>query len=296
MSLIVCLHIFIIMGMCVSCKHITCLYNSSIHPEENNNINSINHTVNPKLPIDNNNNSSNNNNINDNNNNNLMQIKSSSLLTREPSSSMQQNNNNNSNQHVSCVSPSTSNNTKSFVSNYEILMLNEINSVRLNPKNYSLKLKNLIPMITNNNANQDKTFLIYDEDIKIELKKGVSAFQTCIDYLNSSNLITLEPIEFISTLKIPFPNEDTSLCLDKAYISKHIEQIRNKVKHKYEIYDFQYDISPNPVLSTIIQVVDDTNSNLQRRNNILSDVIKYVGISYGEIKKGIYCFYLLFAY
>ena len=285
MSLIVCLHIFI-MGMCVSCKHITCLYNSSIHPEENNN---INHNVNPKLPIDNIN-SNNNNNINENNH---MQMKNSSLLTREPSPTVQPNNN--SNQHVSCVSPSTSNNTKSFVSNYEILMLNEINSVRLNPKNYSLKLKNLIPMITNN-ANQHKTFLIYDEDIKIELKKGVSAFQACIDYLNSSNLITLEPIEFISTLKIPFPNEDTSLCLDKAYISKHIEQIRSKVKNKYEIYDFQYDISPNPVLSTIIQVVDDTNSNLQRRNNILSDVIKYVGISYGEIKKGIYCFYLLFAY
>ena len=181
------------------------------------------------------------------------------------------------------------------LNNFELLMLNEINSVRINPKNYSLKIKNLIPMIDSNIHNK-KTFLVYDNDIKIELKKGVETFISCIDFLTNKITCTLEPIEFKEELKIPFPKDNINLCLDKNYISKSIDTIRENVKNKFEIYDFQYDISPNPVISTIIQVVDDTNSNYQRRNNIMSDVIKYVGISFGEVKKGIYCFYLLFGY
>ena len=54
-------------------------------------------------------------------------------------------------------------------------------------------------------------------------------------------------------------------------------------------------MTPNPVLSTIVQVVDDSDSQYQRRGNIMSENVKYVGISYGEIKKGVFCFYLLFA-
>lgn len=188
----------------------------------------------------------------------------------------------------------TNSNISNPFSKFEVLMLNEINSVRLTPKNYSVKLKNLIPMIKGSTAN-NKIFLIYDDDVKIELKKGVTAFKSCIEYLNNRNNIALEPIEFVEDLVIPFPHHNSKLCLDKNYISKCIDDIREKIKNKYEIFDFQYDISPNPVLSTIIQVVDDTNANFQRRNNILSESVKYVGISYGEVKKGIYCFYLLFA-
>ena len=269
------------MGMCVPCKNITCLNHTSM-PED---------MKKPKNPIDNNISKNTSNLSKINNDTSLIQVKSSSL-TREPSFTLNQNNslkdnNNNNNQPQS-------NNPKLPFTNFEVLMLNEINSVRINPKNYSLKLKNLMPMI-NSNQTKNKIFLVYDDDIKIELKKGTTAFKACIDYLNGKTISQLEPIELIEELKIPFPSDNTALCLDKGYISKHIDIIRDKVKNKYEIYDFQYDISPNPVLSTVIQVVDDTNANFQRRNNIMSDAIKYVGISYGEIKKGIYCFYLLFA-
>ena len=177
-------------------------------------------------------------------------------------------------------------------SKFDILMINEINSVRLTPKNYSLKIKNLIPLIKANK--NSKIYLIYDDDVKIELKKGVTAFKNCIEFLNNRNNIALEPIEIVDELAIPFPS-DIKLSLDKDYISRCIDDIRKSTKNRYDIFDFQYDISPNPVLSTIVQVVDDTNANFQRRNNILSENVRYVGISYGEIKKGIFCFYLLFA-
>ena len=95
--------------------------------------------------------------------------------------------------------------------------------------------------------------------------------------------------------KIIVQSNAYKLSLDKDYISRCIDDIRKSTKNRYDIFDFQYDISPNPVLSTIVQVVDDTNANFQRRNNILSENVRYVGISFGEIKKGIFCFYLLFA-
>ena len=173
----------------------------------------------------------------------------------------------------------------------EQIMLSEINLARQFPQNYSIKLQTLFPLIK---SDSKKHFLIYNDDIKIELKRGASAFSQCIDLLNKRTN-SLEPVELVEELAIPFP-KDSKLILDKEYISKCIETIKSSTNNRYDIFDFQYDISPNPVLSTMIQVVDDTNSNFQRRNNILNENVKYVGISYGEFKKGIFCFYLLFAY
>ena len=95
----------------------------------------------------------------------------------------------------------------------------------------------------------------------------------------------MKPIELVDDLAIRFPHSNPKQCLNKDYIGECIENIRAKVENKYEIYDFQYDISPNPVLSTIIQVVDDSDSHYQRRGNIMSENVKYVGISYGEISE-----------
>ena len=134
-----------------------------------------------------------------------------------------------------------------------------------------------------------KKYLFFD--VKIELKKGGAAFKSCIEYLK--NAPSVNPIRLVDDLAIPFPINNSKQCLNKEYIGECIERIKSKVQ--YEIYDFQYDISPNPVLSTIVQVVDDSDSQYQRRENIMSENVKYVGISYGEIKKGVFCFYLLFA-
>ena len=176
--------------------------------------------------------------------------------------------------------------------NLDRLMLDEINLARRDPKEYSKKLKNLLYLIKANPSN-NKIHLLYDDDLKIKLKKGATTFKSCIEYLKAAP--TVKPIELVDDLAIPFPHSNPKQCLNKDYIGECIENIRAKVENKYEIYDFQYDISPNPVLSTIIQVVDDSDSHYQRRGNIMSENVKYVGISYGEIKKGVFCFYLLFA-
>jgi hypothetical protein len=264
------------MGLCVTCNNIPCkpctaTPDEDVKADSTKNDHRQSNIISVNLP----------NSLINNNTNNVDSLTSYDSVNKK-----------NSDKHKINVIHDNNNNSISF-SNFELLMLNEINSVRINPKNYSLKLKNLIPMIDSNIHNK-KPFLVYDDDIKIELNKGIEAFNACIDFLCNKNASSLEPMELKEELKIPFPKDNISLCLDKNYINQSIDTIRNNVKNKFEIYDFQYDISPNPVLSTVVQVVDDTNADFQRRNNIMSDVIKYVGISCGEVKKDIYCFYLLF--
>ena len=53
-------------------------------------------------------------------------------------------------------------------------------------------------------------------------------------------------------------------------------------------------MNSNIELSTLLQVVDDTNFMNQRRNNIFSKSSKYIGINVGKMNNGLYCFYLLF--
>ena len=53
-------------------------------------------------------------------------------------------------------------------------------------------------------------------------------------------------------------------------------------------------MNSNIELTTLLQIVDDTNSMNQRRNNIFSKSSKYIGINVGKMSNGLYCFYLLF--
>jgi hypothetical protein len=51
----------------------------------------------------------------------------------------------------------------------------------------------------------------------------------------------------------------------------------------------------NTELSVVLQIVDDTNSMFQRRNNLLNKNYKYIGINVGKLNDGIFLYYFLFA-
>lgn len=175
--------------------------------------------------------------------------------------------------------------------NYVEMMVNEINLARTQPKTFLNKISKVINMIHTINENN---VLIYDDEIQIEIGRGKKAFLSCIQYLNTKAKVNL-PLTHIKELVLPFPHEKEDLILNKDYLTNELEKLNNQVEGKYSIIDFQYDISPNPIISTLIQIVDDTSSSLKRRKNILNKHAKYIGISYGLMKKNIYCFYLVFA-
>ena len=79
-------------------------------------------------------------------------------------------------------------------------------------------------------------------------------------------------------------------------IAKILNKKYEQIKNEYNILGFHYDIcSNNTEISSILQLVDDDiENNLTRRKNILNRNVKYVGISYVNIKENIICYYLLF--
>lgn len=175
--------------------------------------------------------------------------------------------------------------------NNEVQMLNEINLARSNPKAFAIKISKVLNKIQ---CVEDKQMLIYDDELQIEVAKGGEAFESCIYYLNNKYKET-PPLILINELKIPFP-KDKNQMLNRDYLGSQLEKKIKEVEGKYTIIDFQYDITPNPSISILIQVVDDSESLLQRRKNILNKNAKYVGITCECLKKDIMCFYLVFAH
>ena len=201
------------------------------------------------------------------------------------------------------ISRKSTANTKSVSSSHQVFqnqlslsLLKEINLIRTSPQYYSDKLEQCLEFIKMNTLNS-KYYFYYDKESnkKVKLKVTKNDFKECITFLKNFDNDLLQPLEYSSELTIPFPNEDPSLANDRNYLHEQIERLKKRIKNKFVFLDFQYDISPNPVVSAIVQAVDSQKVNYQRRNNFLNEYAKYVGVSVGKVNDELFCFYLVFA-
>ena len=192
-----------------------------------------------------------------------------------------------------------SNKTDKMKSNSEISqcetlrkqLLCEINKARTNPKKiieHLLKYKNNIHQVKNS------FYLKADDKNNIRLYKGYKSFEDCESFLN--NQMSLEPLKINNELNLPFPHMQKSFCDKEHYLTKELTKKAIEVeKSQLSIINFHYDISiGNPELSVLLQIVDDTNSRMQRRKNIFNEKCKYIGITVGQLKEGLFCFYFVF--
>jgi hypothetical protein len=169
-----------------------------------------------------------------------------------------------------------------------------INKIRMNP----ISIIEKIEMFKSKIIEKDNKILFdCGNNVYSLLNKGKKAFDDCIKYLSAQ--ISLEPIEFNNDLKI---NIDTENEVEKEYyyslefIEKILKKKFESIKNEYNILGFHYDLcSNNTEISSILQIVDDDiECNFTRRKNILNRDVKYVGISFVNIKDNIICYYLLF--
>ena len=178
-------------------------------------------------------------------------------------------------------------------------MFMEINSIRKNPLIIIEKIDKYSPFIKS--LSKD-CFIQVDKNNKIKLNKGKELFESF-----KNIIIKKKPMpELIlrDELTFPFPtNSDYEFidCQNLDFIQEHyltitLKQIKNKLYEKnIELINFHYDImNSNIELSVLLQIVDDTNSMFQRRNNLLNRLTKYIGINIGKMSNGLYCYYLLF--
>lgn len=174
-----------------------------------------------------------------------------------------------------------------------VTMLNEINEARSNPIGYIDKVIKVKKRIK---TREDHQFYldIGDSTIQIKLIQGIKAFDNCIEYLNKVH--PQAPLKMKEDLKVPFPLQTPNICTDKDYLKNILIFKTTELQSSMKIIDFHYDIcGPNPELSVILQIVDDTNANCQRRENIFNYKAKYVGITHGIINSELSCFYLMFS-
>jgi hypothetical protein len=169
-----------------------------------------------------------------------------------------------------------------------------INKIRMNP----ISIIEKIEMFKEKIIEKDNKILFdCGNNVYSLLNKGKKAFDDCIKFLSVQ--IALEPLELNNDLKIDI-NIEKEEKKDYYYSFEYIEKMLNKkyeqIKNEYNILGFHYDIcSNNTEISSILQLVDDDiENNLTRRKNILNRNVKYVGISYVNIKENIICYYLLF--
>lgn len=162
----------------------------------------------------------------------------------------------------------------SYDNTFEIKMLNEINFVRTNPRQYALKLNELIQnikregdleyLIPNNNNVQNE---------KILLKSGRQIFYEAIDFLN--DLEPLNELKYSEEIKIQFKDYnnvsvyDKQFILDGYMIGKLILNKRLELLKKYNNCFFSIDIFEDPIISVVFQITDEA-FNKERRNAILN--------------------------
>lgn len=176
-------------------------------------------------------------------------------------------------------------------------MLREINQARTDPLSYIPKIEQLKQFVVTKN---NHCFLLINNPnhININLKKGIETFDNCIEFLKqlSRQEFKLSPLIMKEELKIPFPINSPEICTNQDYIRNIIQFKTEENRDHFKIIDFHYDICYNNVeVSTLLQIIDDTNSNYQRRKNIFNPTAKFIGISEGTIFDNMRCYYLLFA-
>ncbi len=194
----------------------------------------------------------------------------------------------------------TSNILKSEETLLEIMreeMLNEINLIRKNPQIIEQKIDKYLPFLTTLPKN---SYIQIDKNNKIKLNTGKNAFESC--KLIISNKKPIHPLQLKKELTFPFPksnnnsNQFNENFISENYISKTLQILKQNLIEKHiELVNFHYDImNSNIELSVLLQIIDDTNYMLHRRNNIFSKSSQYIGINIDKIGNGLYCYYLVF--
>ena len=197
-------------------------------------------------------------------------------------------------QKINYINP---NEKSSLLESLRNLMLKEINNSRKNPLSVIPKIEKYFQYIDVSHKNE--CFIRVDEKNKIRLYKGKNLFIQCQNFLKK--LSSLPSFILKNEMTFPFPEIKNKIsineCTNEFYLSKTLKAINEEMekKNNIKILNFHYDImTSNTELSVVLQIVDDTNSLFQRRNNIFRKDGKYIGINVGKISDDLFCYYLLF--
>jgi hypothetical protein len=183
---------------------------------------------------------------------------------------------------------------KSIKADFAYELLNQFNLARVDPKAFAKRIEEYIPYIK---VIDNFSYFLYENEKdkfpKVNLIKGERAFRDCINYLESMQ--SVQPLQLREDITIRVPDKPDEMN-SKDKISTLITDKKKEIKESYKTFRFHYDHGYNIAeISAILQIVDDTNSNLQRRHNILLRTHEFLGVSIGRIQSNRYIIYVTFA-
>ena len=173
----------------------------------------------------------------------------------------------------------------------------QINKLRNNCLSYSKKIDFFSKFVEEIEGEKYLSLEMTEFISNSKLVEGLPAFKEAIKFLELyyKKYSSLKRLIHVSELKIPFP-QDLKLVEDNNYIKNKAYEIQKKLKDKYEITGYTYDITyKDAELSTIMQIVDDNYGNKNRRNNLLNKDINYIGINHKQLNDEQYAVYILLA-
>ena len=167
---------------------------------------------------------------------------------------------------------------------YNTRIVDLINKLRTNPKNYSKFILSNIKYINkrvkiiaddSTGQNEEKIEVFFKKKVKIELYRGESAFIDTANYLeklNPLNELTVKEEIKINTL----PETEEQFKDDTVFIKNQISEINKK----YNISAFLKDNVKNPEIGLMLMIVGDyKKSQNKKRNVILNPDYKYIAVN-----------------
>ena len=153
-------------------------------------------------------------------------------------------------------------------------MLNLINKIRQDPKNYAEVIENSIQNIIEiQSYNEKDPKYIYKKKVKVALARGEPAFTEAAEDLR--NKTPLPPLELKKEICVSLPEKEEDIK-DSNYLREQVKILRETTN----VDVFFKDLIKIPEVSALLMVVDDsTKSPGKKRQAVLNPDYKYIGIT-----------------
>ena len=174
-----------------------------------------------------------------------------------------------------------------YYENYPQKMFELINNIRGNPSSYAKEIENSIENIWEEKSKNDngKNKIVYKQRVKVALNRGEIAFKEAAKELRE--ISPLEPLTFKNEICIPLPEIEEDIK-NANYLKEKVKLIRQN----NNINVFYKDLIKDPDVSALLMVVDDSIKNPgKKRQAVLDNNFKYIGISSGFVGKSFIAYF-----
>ena len=164
----------------------------------------------------------------------------------------------------------------SYFANYSTEVFKIINRIRAQPNQYADFIEDSMDNIIEIGEGENKK-IIFKKQIKVALNKGEPAFRKAANKLREYD--SLPSFIFKNELCIPLPSSERE-TMNANYLKQQVASMRQTTR----VDGYFKEMVKAPDISALLMIVDDNGENSgKRRMLLMSNELKYIGISSGFV-------------